>query len=104
RCARTSPQCGARVMRARRILLQFVVPVAVGWALGCENPTSTRPSTDLLPPLTGDIIVAANTDGADLDPNGYTATLDLTKSQSLPTNASTTFSGVPGGSPVAQLR
>src|SRR6266480_2970312 len=97
------PQCGARVMRARRILLQFVVPVAVGWALGCENPASTRPSTDLLPPLTGDIIVAANTDGSDLDPNGYTATLDLTKSQSLPTNGSTTFSGVLEGAHVVQL-
>src|SRR5437016_12706899 len=100
------PQCGARVMRARRILLQFVVPVTVGWALGCENPASTRPSTDLLPslpPLTGDIIVAANTDGSDLDPNGYTATLDLTKSQSLPTNGSTTFSGVLEGAHVVQL-
>src|SRR2546430_152559 len=103
RCARTSPQCGARVMRARRILLQLVVPVAVGWALGCENPASTRPSTDLLPPLTGDIIVAANTDGSDLDPNGYTATLDLTQSQSLPTNGSTTFSGVLEGAHVVQL-
>src|SRR5256885_3641470 len=103
RCARTSPQCGARVMRARRIVLQFVVPVAVGWALGCENPASTRPSTDLLPPLTGDIIVAANTDGSDLDPNGYTATLDLTQSQSLPTNGSTTFSGVLEGAHVVQL-
>src|SRR5437016_2173055 len=100
------PQCGARVMRARRILLQFVVPVTVGWALGCENPASTRPSTDLLPslpPLTGDIIVAANTDGSDLDPNGYTATLDLTQSQSLPTNGSTTFSGVLEGAHVVQL-
>src|SRR5206468_1858747 len=106
RCAQASPQCGARVMRARRILLQFVVPVTVGWALGCENPASTRPSTDLLPslpPLTGDIIVAANTDGSDLDPNGYTATLDLTKSQSLPTNGSTTFSGVLEGAHVVQL-
>src|SRR5207237_859760 len=100
------PQCGARVMRARRILLQFVVPVTVGWALGCENPASSRPSTDLPPsppPLTGDIIVAANTDGSDLDPNGYTATLDLTKSQSLPTNGSTTFSGVLEGAHVVQL-
>src|SRR5436190_16289893 len=100
------PQCGARVMRARRILLQFVVPVTVGWALGCENPASTRPSTDLLrslAPLTRDIIVAANTDGSDLDPNGYTATLDLTKSQSLPTNGSTTFSGVLEGAHVVQL-
>src|SRR5438094_10063525 len=103
RCAQASPQCGARVMRARRILLQFVVTVAVGWALGCENPASTRPSTDLLPPLTGDIIVAANTDGSDLDPNGYTATLDLTQSQSLPTNGSTTFSGVLEGAHVVQL-
>src|SRR6266550_1393305 len=97
------PPCGARVMRARRTLLQYVVPIVVGWALGCDNPASPQPSADLLPPLTGSIKVSAPTTGSDLDPNGYTATLDLLQSQSVPTNGSTTFSGVLLGVHAVQL-
>ncbi len=90
-------------MRARRTLLQYVVPIVVGWALGCDNPASPKPSADLLPPLTGSIKVSAPTTGSDLDPNGYTATLDLLQSQSVPTNGSTTFSGVLLGVHAVQL-
>src|SRR5436189_5766089 len=97
------PPCGARVMRARRTRLQYVVPIVVGWALGCDNPASPQPSADLLPPLTGSIKVSAPTTGSDLDPNGYTATLDLLQSQSVPTNGSTTFSGVLLGVHAVQL-
>src|SRR5947199_225113 len=97
------PPCGARVMRARRTLLQYVAPIVVGWALGCDNPASPQPSADLLPPLTGSIQVSAPTTGSDLDPNGYTATLDLLQSQSVPTNGSTTFSGVLLGVHAVQL-
>src|SRR5881396_1459010 len=97
------PPCGARVMRARRTLLQYVVPIVVGWALGCDNPASPQPSADLLPPLTGSIKVSAPTTGSDVDPNGYTATLDLLQSQSVPTNGSTTFSGVLLGVHAVQL-
>src|SRR5438046_2899544 len=97
------PPCGARVMRARRTLLQYVVPIVVGWALGCDNPASPQPAADLLPPLTGSIKVSAPTTGSDVDPNGYTATLDLLQSQSVPTNGSTTFSGVLLGVHAVQL-
>src|SRR5438132_1701820 len=90
-------------MRARRTLLQYVLPIVVGWALGCDNPASPKPSADLLPPLTGSIKVSAPTTGSDLDPNGYTATLDLLQSQSVPTNGSTTFSGVLVGVHPVQL-
>ena len=90
-------------MRARRTLLQYVVPIVVGWALGCDNPASPQPSADLLPPLTGSITVSAPTTGSDVDPNGYTATLDLLQSQSVPTNGSTTFSGVLLGVHAVQL-
>ena len=90
-------------MRARRTLLQYVVPIVVGWALGCDNPASPKPSAGLLPPLTGDITVSAPTTGSSLDPNGYTATLDLLQSQSVPTNGSTTFSGVLLGVHAVQL-
>src|SRR6266516_4570262 len=90
-------------MRARRTLFQYVVPIVDGWALGCDNPASPKPSADLLPPLTGSIKVSATTTGSDLDPNGYTATLDLLQSQSVPTNGSTTFSGVLLGVHAVQL-
>src|SRR5213076_1040988 len=45
----------------------------------------------------------ANTDGSCLDPDVYTATLDLSQSKSLPTNGSTTFSGVLQGVHTVQL-
>src|SRR5207244_883729 len=70
---------------------------------GCDNPASPQPSADLLPPLTGSITVSAPTTGSDVDPNGYTATLDLLQSQSVPTNGSTTFSGVLLGVHAVQL-
>src|SRR5947199_1676793 len=97
------PPCGARVMRARRTLLQYVVPIVVGWALGCDNPTSPPPSADVRPPLTGSNRSSAPTTGSSLDPNGYTATLDVLQSQSVPTNGSTTFSGVLLGVHAVQL-
>src|SRR5437016_3746848 len=97
------PPCGARVMRARRTLLQYVVPIVVGSALGCDNPASPRPSAALLPPLTGNITVAATTSGSNLDPDGYTATVDLLQSRSVPTNGSTTFGGLLLGVHVVQL-
>ena len=90
-------------MRARRTLLQYVVPIVVGWALGCDNPASPRPSAALLPPLTGNITVAATTSGSNLDPDGYTATVDLLQSRSVPANASTTFGGLLLGVHVVQL-
>jgi len=59
-----------------RTLCSLAAALATTFAFfwfGCGEPVAVPPaSSDLLPPLTGDIIVAANTDGSDLDPNGYT--------------------------------
>src|SRR5436190_300467 len=96
------PPCGARVMRARRTLLQYVVPIVVGWALGCDNPASPQPSADLLPPLTGSIKVSAPTTGSDVDPDGYTVTVDGNQKATGIDN-SVTFSGLSPGNHSVQL-
>jgi PKD repeat protein len=46
------------------------------------------------PPTTGDLTVSAVTTGSDLDPDGYTVTVDGGQSQALGVNASTTYSGL----------
>jgi PKD repeat protein len=46
------------------------------------------------PPTTGDLTVSAVTTGSDLDPDGYTVTVDGGQSQSLGVNASVTYSGL----------
>nr|UXE46023.1 hypothetical protein Hi04_10k_c554_00022 [uncultured bacterium] len=74
---------------------------ALGVSLGCENSTAPRPSFDLVS-LTGDVIVKATTTGSNL-PSGYTATLDLVASRSVPANGSATFAGQSQGSHSVQL-
>jgi hypothetical protein len=49
-------------------------------------------------PTTGDLTVATATTGSNLDPDGYTVTLDGNTNRAIGTNASTTFSGLPAGS------
>src|SRR5207302_9610888 len=44
-----------------------------------------------LPPPTGDLTVTAATSGQDLDPDGYTVTVDGGQSRSLGINTSTTY-------------
>ena len=46
------------------------------------------------PPTTGDLTVSAVTTGSDLDPDGYTVTVDGAQSQALGVNASVTYSGL----------
>ncbi|HVH68415.1 MAG TPA: hypothetical protein VM716_11140, partial [Gemmatimonadales bacterium] len=82
--------------------LRLLALAALGAALGCRDATAPRPSAGLLPPLTGDVIVSVSTTGASL-PGGYTATLDLLQSRSVPANGSTTFSGVLAGAHTVQL-
>ena len=51
------------------------------------------------PPTTGDLTVTTSTTGTDLDPDGYTVSLDGTTSQPIPSNSSgVTFASVPAGS------
>jgi len=46
------------------------------------------------PPTTGDLTVSAVTTGSDLDPDGYTVTVDGAQSQALGVNASVTYPGL----------
>src|SRR5438067_2250303 len=47
-----------------------------------------------LPPPTGNLTVTNSTTGQDLDPDGYTVTVDGGQSRSLGVNTSTTYSGL----------
>src|SRR5207302_1261801 len=56
-----------------------------------------------LPPPTGDLTVTAATTGQDLDPDGYTVTVDGGQSRSLGVNASTTYSALTAASHTVAL-
>jgi hypothetical protein len=49
------------------------------------------------PPPTGDLTVTTTTTGSNLDPDGYTVTVDNAASQPIPTNGSVTFPGLATG-------
>jgi hypothetical protein len=55
-----------------------------------EQPPKTVPTT-------GDLEVAASTTGEDLDPDGYTVTVDGAQTQRVPTNDRVTFAGLAAG-------
>src|SRR5437763_6705815 len=56
-----------------------------------------------VPPPTGDLTVTAATTGQDLDPDGYTVTVDGGQSRSLGVNTSTTYSGLTATSHTVEL-
>src|SRR5205823_2460539 len=66
--------------------------------------TTRSPSTSVTgtapppPPPTGNLTVTTSTTGSNLDPDGYTATVDGGASQAIGTNGSVTFSGLSAGS------
>src|SRR5438094_2564220 len=60
--------------------------------------TSFSVSCAAPPPQTGTLTVTTSTTGSDLDPDGYTATVDGAASQALGTNGSVTLSGLSAGS------
>lgn len=71
---------------------------------GPPDTTSASFNIDPPPPTTGDLTVTTNTTGQNLDPDGYTVTVDGSNSQSIATNSSSgvTFPGLPAGNhPVA---
>src|SRR5205085_12128033 len=54
-----------------------------------------------IPPTTGSLTVTTSTSGSDLDPDGYTVTVEGAGSQPIPTNSGgsgVTFSGLAAGS------
>src|SRR5205085_1149142 len=79
-----------------------------------QNPRPTRRASDVttttftitcaaLPPPTGDLTVTAATTGQDLDPDGYTVTVDGGQSRSLGVNTSTTYNGLTATSHTVEL-
>ncbi len=80
-------------MSTKRRHLRWVPPLAVSIALvlsaGCGDDSSG--------PTLGNLVVTTATTGADLDPNGYTATVDNAVSQNIGTSASVTFSNLATG-------
>src|SRR5207253_3120130 len=65
---------------------------------GGTASTSFSVSCTAPPPQTGNLTVTASTTGSNLDPDGYTATVDGGASQSVGTNGSVTFTGLSAGS------
>src|SRR6184192_915412 len=65
---------------------------------GGTASTSFSVSCTAPPPETGNLTVTTSTTGSNLDPDGYTATVDGGASQSVGTNGSVTFTGLSAGS------
>src|SRR5205085_3072645 len=67
-----------------------------------RNPgTACSATCTSTPPSTGSLTVTTSTSGSDLDPDGYTVTVEGAGSQPIPTNSGgsgVTFSGLAAGS------
>ena len=77
-------------------------------ALATGGPMGTSASFDVdslqpPPPTTGDLAVGNTTTGSDLDPDGYTVTIDGGQSQPLALNATITYTGLPVGDHTVQV-
>ena len=82
--------------------------VAGNCAVGGDNPRTVTVVAGVLgttaftvgctaAPAPGDLTVSTTTTGSDLDPDGYTVTVDGSQSQAIATNGSVTFSGLAAG-------
>jgi PKD domain len=67
--------------------------LATGGPMGTSAPFDVAASPPP-PPTTGDLTVGNTTTGSDLDPDGYTVTVDGGQSQPLAVNATTTYTGL----------
>src|SRR5207249_3599487 len=100
------------------LTLHDALPVFTGIAGNCtvsgQNPRTVTVATSgttttfsitctALPPPTGDLTVTNATTGQDLDPDGYTVTVDGGQSRSLGVNTSTTYSGLTAASHTVEL-
>jgi hypothetical protein len=88
--------------------------VAANCTVSGQNPRTVTVATSgttttftitctALPPPTGDLTVTAATTGQDLDPTGYTVTVDGGQSRSLGVNASTTYTGLTAANHTVEL-
>jgi len=65
---------------------------------GDTTPIAFSVTCTAIPPTTGDLTVTTNTSGSDLDPDGYTVTVDQAASQPIgTTSGSATFPSLPAG-------
>src|SRR5438094_244819 len=85
--------CSVSGGASRPVTVNTGPPVSVAFTIDC--PT--------VPPPTGDLTVTAATTGQDLDPDGYTVTVDGGQSRSLGVNTSTTYSGLTATSHTVEL-
>jgi len=65
--------------------------------LGSVSVTFTVTCAPSAPPSTGDLTVTTSTTGSNVDPDGYTVTLDGSTSRAIGTNGSVAFTGIPAG-------
>jgi hypothetical protein len=80
--------------------------VAANCAVGGNNPRMVFPGLDMVATTTfsvgclseGDLSVSTSTNGVDLDPDGYTVTVDGAASRAIATNGGVTFTGIAAGS------
>ena len=80
-----------------RCWLAAVVAILLG-ATACNDSESPQPDAALLPlPDLGTLAVTVGTSGSDIDPDGYTVTVDGSVSQSVGANGLVTFTGLAAG-------
>jgi len=77
--------------------LAAAVAILLG-ATACNDSESPQPDAALLPlPDLGTLAVTVGTSGSDIDPDGYTVTVDGSVSQSVGANGLVTFTGLAAG-------
>ncbi len=80
-----------------RCWLAAAVAILLG-ATACNDSESPQPDAALLPlPDLGTLAVTVGTSGSDIDPDGYTVTVDGSVSQSVGANGLVTFTGLAAG-------
>src|SRR5437773_413844 len=84
-----------------RVVGRYWLAAAVAILLGataCNDSESPEPDAALLPlPDLGTLAVTVGSSGSDIDPDGYTVTVDGSSSQSVGANGLVTFTGLSAG-------
>ncbi len=85
----------------RGVTSVLALGLCAGVGLGCQGDTSAPEAA--MGPGPSSLEIAIATTGTDLDPDGYTVTLDQTKRETVAVNGIVTFSHVSPGSRVVEL-
>jgi len=90
-----------------RVVGRYWLAAAVAILLGataCNDSESPEPDAALLPlPDLGTLAVTVGSSGSDIDPDGYTVTVDGSSSQSVGANGLVTFTGLSAGDHTVSL-